>query len=250
MDIQQDSRAVGVPEYTILWKFMPEGWATGISSREAPGIMPYFVDGEAFSKLQAKEEVELTPYGLLCGLLLSWFETSKFWADRRPDDLHGFLEDVIEDLRRLFQAPSTEEMLLDVAAGVRDKHGSLPASRMLTASNQILPQSSKIRCDLIQDVWMVLEEMEQVDRVSAFAFITKVYQGIDFKALNGRPQEAIEYINLVCLSLQGKLNERDRFFWQHASKRVQHPVLRERMLSLIEDVHPDFDSYRIWSRKQ
>ncbi len=57
-------------EYTIIWKFMPVGWAKGLSLIESPGVMPYFIDGEAYGELQTKDVVELTPYALFCGVYL------------------------------------------------------------------------------------------------------------------------------------------------------------------------------------
>ena len=59
----------------MLWKFMPDDWAKGISKLPAPTAMLYFVDGKEYAKRQGKEPIELTPYGLLCGILMNWFET-------------------------------------------------------------------------------------------------------------------------------------------------------------------------------
>jgi len=250
MDTEQNRTSVDRGEYTIIWKFMPDNWAMGLSRSQAPGVMPYFVDGGAYGKLQEKERVELTPYALLCGILLSWFETEKFWMGEQRESLHGFLEDVLEDLRQGFDIPSVEEMILNVAASVRDKHGSLPASRMLTAGNNILPGSAKSSSDLLQDVWGVLEETDRVDRESAFKFIVRVYQGIDFKDVNTPVGEVLDYICLVSLSFLERWEERDSFFWQTASKRVSHPLLKERMFKLLEDNHPHFHTYKIWNRKE
>lgn len=250
MDTEHNCTPVDRGEYTIIWKFMPDDWAKGISRLQSPGAMPYFVDGEAYRCLQNKEKVELTPYALLCGILLSWFESEKFWMGEQKEPLQRFLSDVLEDLRQVFDIPSVEEMILSVAASVREKHGPLPASRMLTVGNNILPGSAKIRSDLINDVWAVLEGTDQVDRESAFRFIVSVYGGIDFEDLSANAIEVLDYVYMASLAFLGKTDERDTFFWQTASKRVSHPRLKERMFRLLEDCEPKFDTYRVWSRKE
>ena len=47
----------------MIWKLMPDNWASRVYRLQAPSVMPYFVDGEAYARLQRKEGVELTPLG-------------------------------------------------------------------------------------------------------------------------------------------------------------------------------------------
>lgn len=246
----QNHTSASPGEYTIVWKFMPDGWARGLSQSKAPGVMPYFVDGEPYRKLQQKEGVELTSYALLCGILLCWFEDENFWIGQTRETMDGFLEALLEDLRRGFGIPSMEEMILNAAASVRDRHGPLHASRMLTAGNNILPTSARIRSDLIHDVWAILEETDEIDRESAFRFIVKVYRGIEFEDVESQMVGRLDYFYLVSLAFLGRRRERDLFFWRTASKRVNHPLLKERMFRLLKDVDLDFHSYRIRKRKE
>jgi len=92
----QNRMSVDRGEYAVIWKFMPDNWGKGLSRSEAFGVMPYFVDGEAYGRLEVKEAVELTPYRLLCRTLLSWFEPERFWTGGQQEPLHGFPEDVLE----------------------------------------------------------------------------------------------------------------------------------------------------------
>jgi len=164
--------------------------------------------------------------------------------------LRRFLKDLLEALRRDFGVDSLETLILDAAAVVRGRHGALLASRILTAGHNLRPASSKIRSDLIRDVWSVLETTEQVDRPSAFAFLVKVYRGIDFAEVDERVVEVLDYICFVALSFLGQFDGRTRFFWGTASKRVQNPVLKRRMLALRADEDPNFADYQIWSSNE
>ena len=47
MDTEHNCTPVDRGEYTIIWKFMPDDWAKGISRLQSPGAMPYFVNAEA-----------------------------------------------------------------------------------------------------------------------------------------------------------------------------------------------------------
>ena len=84
MSTEQNHTAVDPGKYTIVWKFMPDDWARGISQLEAPGIMPYLVDGKAYEALQKEQGTKLTAYGLCCGILISWFETERSGAANHP----------------------------------------------------------------------------------------------------------------------------------------------------------------------
>lgn len=177
MDTEQSGITADGSEYTIIWYFMPDGWADGVSSETAPGTMPYFIGGEAYKWFQQKERIELTPYRLLCGVLISWDEIGRYYGAEQLEPLHRFLEDLLEDLKLGFGIESLEWMFLDAAAQVRKEHGSIPALRMLTAGNNVMPDSSKIRSDLIVDTWRILESHDEVDRESAWQFMPKHIAG-------------------------------------------------------------------------
>jgi hypothetical protein len=181
-------------EYTIVWKFMPDGWAKDVSELPAPVSMPYFVDGEAYQKVLSKQPAELTPYGLLCGVLLSWFQPNKLWFYGKNDPLQEFLGDLLEELRQGFNRPTVEDMILSVAASMRDNHGSAVASGILTAGVNVIPASKDIRSDLIADVWTVINTADQVDRDSAFRFILEAREGIDLQGMDPRQVDMLDHI--------------------------------------------------------
>ena len=74
----QRGRITDYDDYAILWQFMPNDWVNGPFSLEPPDMLPYFVDGEEYEKLNNQQGIGLTPYGLLCGILLSWNESVNF----------------------------------------------------------------------------------------------------------------------------------------------------------------------------
>ena len=54
------------------------------------------------------------------------------------------------------------------------------------------------------------------------------------------------YIYMVSLSFLGRHEECNRYFWQTASRRVERPTLKMRMVDLSECRVEDFEHYRIW----
>ena len=233
-------------KHAMILKFMDDGWADALTDLEAPIQMPYFVGGEAFERMEQKEGVTLDSYMLICGILRTWFEPDKYCMDGSPDKLREFLLVMLEDIRRVFNADSLEQLILDVASKVRADHGSLPASRILTAGCDIFPVSAFIRSDLIMDVWYILEHTKQVDRANALEMIVSVFSGIEMDALEEHLVEMLDYIYMVSLSFLGRREECSRYFWQTASRRVERPALKTRMVALSEGRVEDFECYRIW----
>lgn len=232
-------------QYRIVWQFMPEGWGEGISEAPAPGAMPYFVDGEDYDRLERKERIELKGYALLCGILISWFEPDRFMG-RREGALYRFLEDMVERLRQDLEFPSLEAMFLAAADRVRDDHGHLLASRMLTAAIHLAPSSTTVRHHLMVDVWRCLETLDELDQESAFGFIREIYAGADLTGAEPAAVEVMDYMNMAALRFTAPADDYKRFFWETASKRIQSRVLRHRMFDLIEADAPRFKDYRIW----
>ena len=230
----------------MVLKFMDDGWADSLTDLEAPIQMPYFVGGDAFERMEQKQGVTLDSYMLICGILKTWFEPDKYCMDGSPDKLREFLFVVLEDIRRVYEADSLEQLILDVASKVRADHGSLPASRILTAGCNIFPNNAFIRSDLIMDVWFILEHTKQVDRANALEMIVAVFSSIDMDALENHLIEVLDYIYMVSLSFLGRSEECNQYFWKTASKRVERPTLKTRMVDLSEGRVEDFEHYRIW----
>ena len=233
-------------KHAMVLKFMDDGWADSLTDLEAPIQMPYFVGGEAFERLEQKQGITLTSYMLICGILKTWFEPDKYCMDGSPDKLKDFLLVVLDDIRREFNADSLEQLILDVATRVRADHGSLPASRILTAGCDIFPESAFIRSDLIMDVWFILEHTKQVDRPGALEMIVNVFTGVDADTLEDDLVKVLDYIYMVSLSFLERHEECNQYFWQTASKRVEHPKLKTLMVDLSEGRVEDFEHYRIW----
>ena len=233
-------------KHAMVLKFMDDGWADSLTDLEAPIQMPYFVGGEAFERLEQKQGITLTSYMLICGILKTWFEPDKYCMDGSPGELKEFLLVVLDDIRRVFDEDSLEQLILNIATTVRADHGALPSSRILTAGCDIFPESAFIRSDLIMDVWFILEHTKQVDRPGALATIVNAFTGVDTDTLEEDLVEVLDYIYMVSLSFLERHGECNQYFWKTASKRVEHPTLKARMVALSEGQVENFDHYRIW----
>jgi hypothetical protein len=103
-----------------------------------------------------------------------------------------------------------------------------------------------IRSDLIMDVWFILEHTKQVDRPGALEMIVNVFTGVDTDTLEADLVKVLDYIYMVSLSFLERREECNQYFWQTASKRVEHPKLKTLMVDLSEGRVEDFEHYRIW----
>ena len=163
---------------------------------------------------------------------------------------HHFLVDMLDNLRRDAGIGSIEEMILKAAASIRDAHDPLLSSQLLMSGRSIQPGSFRICCNLILDLWMVLELTDEVDRESTFKVIVRAYRQGDIDTVNTKVFEALDYIFLVSLSFLGRSGERDALFQHTAPRWHYYPALRDLMLKLIKDDDPDFHAYRMWNRRE
>lgn len=249
-DTGQAGRIADYDDYAILWRQMPDNWANGPYSSHPPDMLPYFVDGEAYGKLTHEQGIGLTPYALLCGILLSWNESGNFWKKKVQETPHRFLVDVLDNLRRDAGIASIEEMILKTAASLRDAHDPLLSSRILMTGRSIQPGSVRICCNLILDLWMVLEITDEVDTESTLKMIISAYQEGDVINIATEAFEALDYMYLVALSFLGEKDERNAHFHQTVPRWMHYPALKDLMVKLIGDDDPHFPDYRMWNRKE
>lgn len=249
-DNGQRAMIANYDDFAIVWELRPNDWARGPYSFKVPDMLPYFIDGEDYGKLHNQQDIGLMPYALLCGILLSWNESESFWKNGHYETPHRFLVSVLENLRQDAGFFSMEEMILKVAGSLRDAHDPLLSSQLLMSGWSILPDSIRISCNLILDLWMVLEQTDEVDRESTLKVIVRAYQESDIDNVNTHVFQVLDYIFLVSLSFLGRGEERDALFWQTVPRWNYYPALKDLMFKLTKDDNPNFHAYRMWNRKE
>jgi hypothetical protein len=170
---------------------------------------------------------------LVDGVLLGWFDADRFGVPGSPRRLFRFLTDLLADLASRLGRASVEALVLEAAARVRARCGARAAARALTAGVNVTPRSSRVRARLLLEVLGLLESGAAGEGTAGAEFVVEVYRGLDPRAVEPRVLERLDYLQLLCLTALGYLEERNRFFWHTAIRRVRDPALRGRMIALL-----------------
>jgi len=151
--------------YSIVWYECGEN-STLAERFYVPGFvgyLPFFVSGKEHERLENKEEIELREEHLLKGILYGINENEKkgvFWDAERGKETYLYL---LEKLGKGFGFDDLEYLILSVAASARSKNGHAVSYSMLLTGNELLPDSSQIKSDLISDIWMILSGAKNRD---------------------------------------------------------------------------------------
>lgn len=119
------------------------------------GYLPFFLYGEDFAKMQKKEHVLLNEYMLLAGIMIGWKDT---WVKNIDEDNKLTMKYLLVILGQGFGFSTIEEMTLSLATKIREELGSQCAKIILETGLELVTESSKIRSDLISDIWVLVHE--------------------------------------------------------------------------------------------
>ena len=119
------------------------------------GYLPFFLYGEDYEKMQKKEHVLLNEYMLLTGIMMGWKDT---WAKNIDEDNKRTMKYLLVILGQGFGFSTIEKLTLSLAAKIREELGSQCAKIILETGLELVTESSKIRSDLISDIWVLVHE--------------------------------------------------------------------------------------------
>ncbi|MBK9528104.1 MAG: hypothetical protein IPO41_07230 [Acidobacteria bacterium] len=116
--------------FSIVWKQADEQMAQRFYVPGYKGMLPFFISGSDLDLLENRESVELNERQLLEGILYGLYEFDKNpkpWHEK--EDRHT-LTYLLDFLSSGFKFETPESLILDCAAGIRERNGS-PASRIV-----------------------------------------------------------------------------------------------------------------------
>jgi hypothetical protein len=215
----------------VAWLFTPEGWNARLGPG-APRAVPYLPSRAKFGQSERGERIEFEACNLLSGVLYGW---SQLFEPEQCGDRavrRRFLLRLLEDLRSEIGWPTLELLALDAAAVRRNDYGPHASVPMLMAGREICPESLRIHSELLTDLWLLLEESEDTDRVTVCQRIVESYDGIDLQALRAMKVSSAEqtaYIYGAALHLLGDHRVFKRYFRQSVQALVEHPTLMDRL---------------------
>ena len=199
------------------------------------GYLPFFLWGDELAAFERHEKVEFREEQLLKGILFGLYEfdlNPKLW-DRKED--RGALIYLLEILGNSFDFETPEQMILDVAFGMREKNWNGASRIVLEVGTELIPESSEIRSDLINDLWAIAAEFGEED--SLFEEILNLLARIELDKLNLDAREIVCYYGLCSLVFLGRGSDIPAFLSEYIYPNVSMSKLKLNITALLENPH-------------
>ena len=187
--------------------------------------MEAFEDGKKF---EAREEHLLK--GILYGLN-EFFNDPKPWHQQKDKDTWLYLLDL---LGNGFGFESPEKMILDVAYDLREKNGNDVSRIVLEVGLHLMPQSSKIKSDLICDLWAIISDQGAINNI-LFDQIDALIKEIDIDAVHSDAKEIVSYYGLCSLVLGKKRKKIHDYMQKYIYPNVSKQTLKKKIKLLLEN---------------
>ncbi|MBV5330261.1 MAG: hypothetical protein JZU65_21965 [Chlorobium sp.] len=197
------------------------------------GYLPFLISGDEVEALENKENVLLQEEHLLKGILYGLYEfdnNSKFWHQKEDKETLLYL---LDELGKGFKFDSPEQMVLDVASTIREKNGNCVSRVVLEVGSNLIPKSSKIKSDLICDLWSVISEHEE-DK-DLFEEIIRLIEQIDFEGIYPDAIEIVCYYGLCAMVFLKKDDDIDGYLEKYIYPHVEMRKLKDKITALMKN---------------
>jgi hypothetical protein len=221
--------------YQLVWRSCAEdpALAERFFVPDFRGELPFFTPDPV--------PASLTEEHLLKGLLTGLAEQDH--AGRlclRPKDQEALLR-LVDIMRAGFSFEGVEELVLETSGQLRAQHGSRPAIAALSTGSLLAPASSKIKADLILDLWAVGHQVETAgDSNTAMALraqIPPLFGALDSVSVPPGTFEACCYFTLASRHLAGAFVEEgslEDFLVESVIEHVKHPQLKAKVQAITD----------------
>lgn len=231
--MKQDKR-----KYSLVWKECGRNSAVGkrFYVPEYEGFLPFFIYGRDCENLKNGKKVELKEEHLLTGILYGLHEFEhhpKPW--HKPQDKQTYLY-LLDVLGNGFKFKSPEHTILSVASIVRDKNGNLPSSIILKVGSNLIPNSSKIKSDLIMDLWELAAQAAENDGTSQlFNEILSLISDVDPDDILPGAREVVYYCGLAALVFLKKNESISDYLEKFIYPNVSNQTLKTKIKYMLEN---------------
>jgi len=220
---------------TIVWQDCGEDspWAERFYVPGYEGVLPFFISGEVddlstYMKTVGFQEIDLLK-GILYGLYEFDYQT-KPWHQKKNRET---LLHLLNYLQQGFGYADREEMILNIANNVRKELGSATSSTILRVGNTLIPQSSKIKSDLVINLWEVICKKDKNDELFT-AVVTLVLQ-IDFSEIKPFAKEIVCFYGLCALVFLNDTGSIENYIQVYITTNVKKAELREAIEGLLKN---------------
>ncbi len=197
------------------------------------GCLPFLLWGDDLATFERNQVVELREEHLLKGILYGLYEFDHkptMWHKKKDRETLLYLLDV---LRKGFKYESLEEMILNVAYTIGEKHGSGPHRIVLEVGDNLVPNSSKVKSDLICATWGVIAERENVTEL--FERIISLIKEIDFEHIHSNAKEVVCFYGLCAMVFLGNEEGVTSYLPEYVYPNVSISKLKKKVNALLEN---------------
>lgn len=197
------------------------------------GYLPFFLWGDELAAFERKEKVRYREEQLLKGILFGLNEfdfNPKLWH-RKKD--RGTLIRLLDILGNGFDFESPEKMILEVAFSMREKNWNSASRIVLEVGNDLIPQSSEIKSDLVGDLWAIAAEFGEED--SLFEEILKLVAQTNLAEIDPDTKEIICYYGLCSLVFLGKEKDIPNYLSEYIYPNISMSKLKFNITALLEN---------------
>lgn len=234
--LAESNRPVKSP-HTVVWKECEAG--SSLAERfHVPtfaGYLPFFVEGEDVAQAEQGHDLELNEEQLLKGILYGFAEFNaggKPWCQETSRNTYLWLLDC---LGNGFNFESPEQMILEASGRVRERSGCGASSVVLSNGVALIPTSSKIRADLVLDLWQASsEENDDVARKDSLSRIPQLIGELEMADVNASAKEAIAYYGLASLVLLGRSDATEDYLPKYIYPYVSTKALKDKVKTMVE----------------
>ena len=221
--------------YSLIWQQCGEN--SDISKRffipEYIGYLPFFIWGEDLIEFENKKKVKLREEHLLKGILYGLYEFDVApLVQHHPEDKKTLMY-LLDILGNGFNFESPEKMILDVAGSVRENNGNPASSIILKVGDTLIHASSKIKSDLICDLWAV--SCSQDDNNEIFKEILNLIQQIDLTDINPAAKENVCYYGFCATVFMKADFGISKYLETYVYPNIEKRQLKDRIKALLEN---------------
>lgn len=132
--------------YAIVWQIFSKDSEIGKRFNVQGDIsLPHFVDGENFERLRNNEEIRVSEYNLVVGLLLEYFAPPPMTATHKIKPyFKEVLEWVLEECVKSYELKSTEKYIMAIASKLSSEFSAVLGYNVLKSGLEIVPRSPAI----------------------------------------------------------------------------------------------------------
>jgi len=222
-------------QHGIVWQKCNPGnhYAKRFFVPKYEGYLPFFLSGNELDDLENKRDVALREKHLLKGIFYGLYDLEhnpKSWHQEEDKETLIYLIDI---LRNGFHYDNPETMILDIASSIREENGSLVSRIVLDVGNKLLPRSSKIKSDLICDLWAVVSEKGENKEI--FKKIVALIPQINFLEIQSDAKEVVCYYGLCALFFLDDKESISKYLPKYVYPNIKIRKLKNNVIAIMKN---------------